>query len=113
MAWSGLKLVTSWVNKSSADVSAVHGPFGSPTLAFAIMIVNMAKSKRRQGKNGLVAHLLGLWAPPSSIPSGYYSPYWQDLPLDGPKAAMGQNMLLKSNGALGQLPEIGLPNKLT
>lgn len=72
-------MLRAWVSYGG-DVRAVHKASKTPLLAFAI-----AHGETIQGDMTLVvATLLGLGATSEVIPAEFYTPYYKDLPIDGP-----------------------------
>ena len=67
--------------QAGGDVNATYGTPGVPLLAFAI--INSSIVERETTSS--VATLLSLGADETVIPSCFYSPFDQDLPVDGPK----------------------------
>jgi hypothetical protein len=72
-------IVRTWA-AYGGDVSAVHEASKVPLLAFAIV----HSETIQEDTTNMVATLLGLGASPKVIPPEFYTPYYQDLPVDGP-----------------------------
>ncbi|KAF2710054.1 P-loop containing nucleoside triphosphate hydrolase protein [Pleomassaria siparia CBS 279.74] len=69
-----------WV-ANGGNVGAIHEASQVPLLAFAI-----AHSENSQrDMTAIVATILGLGADPACIPEEFYTPYTDDLPIDGPE----------------------------
>ncbi|OAA57584.1 ATPase, aaa-2 [Niveomyces insectorum RCEF 264] len=64
-----------------ANIAAVHPATGTPLLAYAIVLSDLLDGR---DTSPMVATLLSLGAPPTSIPPAFYAPYNRDLPDDGP-----------------------------
>jgi len=62
------------------NVAAVHEASRVPLLAFAIV----HSETIQEDTTMVVATLLGLGAPPDAIPQEFYTPYYIDLPVNGP-----------------------------
>ena len=62
------------------DAKAVHPRSGTPVIAFAILQADSIQ----QHTTGVVSVLLALGASARVFPSAFYTPFLQDLPLDGP-----------------------------
>ncbi|RFU25801.1 hypothetical protein B7463_g10533, partial [Scytalidium lignicola] len=79
VATNNERIIRTWVSYGG-DVNATHAASKVPLLAFAIM-----HSENLQTDTTLtVATLLSLGADPRAIPTGLYTPFYQDLSATGP-----------------------------